>query len=268
MRLASPLIFPHCYANATNSLISIEFGIRGYNLNFCGDWLCGGRSLEEGWRALRGGRADLMLAGGCDAVTDQLAASLKGENEGKRPAHDMADGACFLLLETEGSAERRAARPVCRVGSLATEPLGLPCTDANVHAERAQGAVRRSVQRAMDQAGRWDGDLGLVVRAGPRGEDAFLTQGVNSALDSFSQVPSLGIERDLGATFAAGFPLACAAAALVLQQGFLPVQTHLVNVTGGVEFWQEEDAPPLLGDSALVVGCTPHTSMAAVLCAV
>jgi 3-oxoacyl-[acyl-carrier-protein] synthase II len=77
MRLGSPVLFSHAYANSTNSVLSIEFSLRGYNQNFCGDLLCGAQALEVAMLAIRSGKADLMVAGGADVTGPELLQRLR-----------------------------------------------------------------------------------------------------------------------------------------------------------------------------------------------
>ena len=124
------------------------------------------------------------------------------------------------------------------------------------------------VSGALAQAGLWEGDLGVVVRAGLFEEDDPAGRAMDAALSLYSQVPNLSVCAHLGETFAAGFPLECAAAALVVSEDSIPGKTQLQTVSQGVEIWKEQEPPAMLGDSALVVGLAAHSAVAAVLRAI
>jgi 3-oxoacyl-(acyl-carrier-protein) synthase len=265
MRLASPMLFPHSYANATNSLICIQFHIRGYNQNLCGDWLCGAGSLLVGMEALWQGRADMMLAGGCDTPTEFVVRMLARERAGAA-ARPLCEAACLLTLETGASADERGVDPICELAAITSAPTGLcsrPRTDAE-H-ERMAAAVSNAVAWSLSEAGLWEGDVGVVLRAGPQAADDGSARALDAALAGFSQVPALSIGARFGQGLAADFPLECAAAALMVSEGVVPAKASLERVKDGIELWREEEAPAMLGDAALVIGCTPHSAVSAVL---
>lgn len=265
VRLASPILFPHCYANATNSLICIQFNIRGYNQNLCGDRLSGARSIEAAVAALKLERADLVLAGGCDSVCEPAVGTLADERT-RSCLPPLGEGACLLALESEDAANARGAEPICEVAAAASHETGLSgppqCAEEE---ERMASALRTAVADSLAGADMWEGDVGVVVRAGADGKDTLYSRAIDSALASHSQAPGVSVGARLGETFAASLPLECAAAALMVNENAIPAKAVLQNVAGGVEIWKEQDSPAMLGGSALVVGITQHTAMAIVL---
>jgi len=265
MRLASPILFPHCYPNTTNSLLCIEFNLRGYNLNFCGDSLCGARTVLAGREAVRCGLADLMLVGGCDALGERLIGLLQQERSGEGPL-TLSDGAGFLVLENERSIERRRSTPFSEVVSLASAATGLPgAPQEGGEQERIVQAIRRAITSALDEAGLWEGDIGAVFLATSRDGDDTVSRAGALALSGFSQLPTFSPDAIAGAAFAAAFPLHCIAASLIVNRGVLPAPPKLQNVKKGVELWLEQAPSPMLGDAALVLGWSAHGAMAAIL---
>jgi 3-oxoacyl-[acyl-carrier-protein] synthase II len=258
MRLASPVLFSHSYANSTSSILSIEFSLRGHNQNFCGDLLCGAQALESALLALRSGRADLVIAGGADVVGPAFLGRLG--REGMPGSPPPAQAAALLVLETQDGLEKREGYAFCELCSVACcGTPGPPSADGVVE------ALRRAMRQAMEEAQVWGGDIGIVFVSSGVAFSAGAPDAEKRALDGFSQVPVTTAKRFAGETFAAGFPLECILAADLLNDGFVPPRITFEGKHGGIEFWVERQPEPMMGDCALVVGCTPDLAAAAVL---
>jgi len=268
VRLASPALFPHCYANTTNSLLCIEFDLRGYNQNFCDDALGGARSVHSAFHAIKSGLADLILAGGVDALSDRLAEVLPLERavEGGPP---VSEGACLLCLENEFSILQRESTAACELMSMASRGTGLVRAPADeAQQARLAEAIRGALSDALRDARMWEGDLGALFVATPRSGKDLLSQAGTQALADFSQLPTFSVCSSAGDTFAAAFPFECAAAALLLTEGALPVPPELEKVQKGVEMWLEKASPSMLGDGVVVLGWSAAGAVAALLKAV
>ncbi len=264
VRLASPVLFQHCYPNTTNSLLCIEFGLRGYNQNFCGDSLCGAQALQAAWEAIRDGLADLMLVGGCDALGDRLSAALRREYGADGLV--LGEGACFIVLENQRSVRRRDSTPVCEVVSVASAGTGLPGPPRSAEAEgQIAAATRLAISRALAQAGLWEGDLGIVFLAMPWQSQDLLCRAALPTLSSLSQVPTFAAQEVGGYAFAATFLLQCAAAVIFLNQRAVPSPLKLEGVEKGVELWVEQPPTSVLGTAALLLAWSAHSVVAAIL---
>ncbi|MDD5705882.1 MAG: beta-ketoacyl synthase N-terminal-like domain-containing protein, partial [Kiritimatiellae bacterium] len=99
-RLVKPMLFPHAYANAAISLAAMEWELRGAHLNFVSGRDASTQALLAALDALRQGEADIMLAGGCEALNDTLWAALAETGRAASPG----EGAAVFLLESAGSA--------------------------------------------------------------------------------------------------------------------------------------------------------------------
>lgn len=264
MRLASPVLFPHCYSNTSNSLLCIEFGLRGVNQNFCEDLLCSARAIQSGYRAIRNGKADLMLTGGIDALSDSLRDAVSSDAE--TDDLPVGEGACLLALENEHSISRRGSQPICELVGLVTRGTGVSAPPADDDDFQSIGqTVAQVVTEALDGAGLWEGDVGAIFLCPPFTGGSELQRAGEGALESFSQLPHFWPLKSIGQAFGATFPLQCAAAALVLTQEAIPEAPKLEDVRQGVEMWIEEMPSNLLGDSVLVVGWTRRHAACAVL---
>lgn len=95
LRLARPMLFPHTYANAAASLVSIEWGLRGHHANFAGGANASTMAIVSAVDALRSGRCGAMLAGGSEAMAPDVREDGVGE------------GAAVFVLERESAAADR-----------------------------------------------------------------------------------------------------------------------------------------------------------------
>ncbi len=92
-RLVKPMLFPHTYANAAASLISIEWELRGFHANFAGGANASSFALAAAVDALRRQEADAILAGGSEALSPD-----RWTEEAARADCPPGEGAAFFLL--------------------------------------------------------------------------------------------------------------------------------------------------------------------------
>jgi 3-oxoacyl-(acyl-carrier-protein) synthase len=98
------------------------------------------------------GRADVMLVGGCEAISDALIAAVDAEDAHLDcPGGVLGEGAAVLVLETETHALGRGAQPIAMLTGAAALA---PCNDrAGEHALLAAGAERAQVIDAATVCG-------------------------------------------------------------------------------------------------------------------
>ena len=123
---AQPLLFQTAVPNAITSHCSIEYGIKGVNLTFSHKETSTEMAIAFAYHLLKQGRADVILAGGGDELSEPLyhvyhmlgalsPGRTKGQ-EGMRPFDKtrngivLGEGSGIVLLETQEHAERRGAR--------------------------------------------------------------------------------------------------------------------------------------------------------------
>lgn len=101
-RLVKPMLFPHTYANAAASLISMEWELRGFHANFAGGRNASSFAIAAAVDALRRDEADAVLAGGSEALSADRWTALAREG-GPCPPGEGA--AVFLLRRAEEIAQ-------------------------------------------------------------------------------------------------------------------------------------------------------------------
>jgi 3-oxoacyl-[acyl-carrier-protein] synthase II len=211
-KFVPPVLFPHAYPNTTDSLISIEYGIKGMNTNLAGFGCSGAEAIAYGVDIVGSGRADVVIAGGADALTRELfiACATAGELspgksggvEGCRPfAADRngavaGEGAAFVVLETAEHAAARGARKLATVTGISR---------MNV-AELAD--VNPAVCAIMSSAsGSVDGDAR---------EESEITAAFGNRL------PVTAIKSLCGDAFGASGAINIAAAVVAIENNFIP----------------------------------------------
>jgi 3-oxoacyl-[acyl-carrier-protein] synthase II len=142
LRRASSVLFLHSFVNTPISLASIEFDIRGPVACFCQGMASSGAALQFARDLVAEGRADLVLSGGADGLSEVLYSALNDEGRlgnGFVPG----EGAALLALQPEERAQARGASPLAELLAvgLATEPDG-PGT-----------ALQTATARALEEAG-------------------------------------------------------------------------------------------------------------------
>ncbi len=174
-RKISPFFILQSAPNILAGQLAIVLNCRGPNMSIASACATSGHTLGESARAIRRGDADVMIAGGAEAVITQVAVgafaqmkALSTRNDepqrASRPydaARDgfvIGEGAVVFVLEEMEFARRRGAR-------IYAELLGYGAT-ADAHhlsslAPDAEGS-RRSMQLALDDAGIDAGRVGYV----------------------------------------------------------------------------------------------------------
>jgi 3-oxoacyl-[acyl-carrier-protein] synthase II len=131
---AAPLLFQTAVPNAIASHCSIEYGIKGINLTFSHKETSTEMAMAFAYHLLREGRADVILAGGGDELSEplyhvysMLGALSPGRSkslEGMRPFDRdrngivLGEGSGILVFETLTHAEKRGARIYAEIAGL------------------------------------------------------------------------------------------------------------------------------------------------------
>ncbi len=108
VRVANPLLFSHSYFNTPISLCAIEFGLKGYHTTLCAGPASGLESVRAAYDAIRLGHADLVVAGGVEALTPTRSQCEGGDAP-------LGEGAAWFVLETPDAAARRNAPSVAPI---------------------------------------------------------------------------------------------------------------------------------------------------------
>jgi 3-oxoacyl-[acyl-carrier-protein] synthase II len=211
LKAVSPILSFKILSNMPFCFVSINENIQGPNAIYApweGD---GAHAVEAGVRAVLAGDARCALVGGCDVKTHELAfatlqqqglfSSWTKEGSGLVPA----EGAAFLVLESERDAAHRRARTYAHLAEYSLRPhgTGRPVASARVAVLRDLG-IREAdalVSSADADAGGEDQESSLLAAAG--------------ILAKTKLYP----KRQIGNAFAAAAPLQIALGAILARAG-------------------------------------------------
>jgi 3-oxoacyl-[acyl-carrier-protein] synthase II len=126
-RKVPPLMIPMAVINLAPGILSIKYGFKGPNFGVVNACTSGSSAIGEAYRLVREGRADLVLAGGTEAVVTPL--SISAFN-------------ALRALSTRNDAPEKASRPFDsdRDGFVISEGAGMVVLESYEHAF-ARGAV-------------------------------------------------------------------------------------------------------------------------------
>ena len=245
-RKISPFFILQSAPNILAGQTAILLNCRGPNMSIASACATSGHSLGESARAIRRGDADVMIAGGAEAVITQVAVgafaqmkALSTRNDeparASRPydaARDgfvIGEGAVVFILEEMESARRRGAR-------IYAELLGYGATADAFHlsslAPEAEGS-RRSMQLALDDGGTPAASVGYVSAhatstPGGDGEEAAAIASVFAG--SKDRLHVSAVKSMTGHLLGAAGALGAFAAVQAIDKGIIPPTLNLENL--------------------------------------
>lgn len=191
----NPLLVPLMISNMAAGNVSIQFGLKGKNINVVTACATGTNSIGEAFRSIQYGDADVMLAGGTEGavtplgiggfcaltalstVDDPDRCSLPFDKN--RSGFVMGEGAGIVVLEELEHAKKRGAH-------IYAEVLGYGCTGDAYHitspAEDGSGAAR-AMENAIADGGLVPEDITYINAHGTatHHNDLFETRAIKLA---------------------------------------------------------------------------------------
>jgi len=267
-KFAPPLVFTHSYANAPNSLVAIEFALRGHNACFAGGAGAGADALQHALDMVRAGQSRRLLAGGVDVVSEialraMIADGLASVSGVGRPFDPAADGlvpgegAGLLALESPQSA-------ACRNAAV----LGYLLGAGSAAAPDPEAAVAGAVAAALADAGVDAGEIGLILASAcgiPRLDAA---EAAAIARLFPARPPVAALKSLLGDPLGAWAPVAVAAAVASAEAALPPAACPSVGgpPPGGIDLLREPLPPG--ARTCLILNVAPSGTAAAIVAAV
>ena len=232
----NPLTVPRTIANMPVCNAAMVLGIHGPNLGVSAACTTGTHSIGIALGLLRGGLADVMLAGGAESTMTPLVldayASMgvlstfneKPENASRpfdlnRDGFVMGEGACVLVLETLEHAEKRNAKLLAFLSGF-----GMTSDAYAIAAPEPNGFwAATAMQLAVKDAGIKPEDIGYINAHGTstRVNDKTETLAIHKAFDSLN-MPVSSIKSMIGHTLGAAGAIEAAATVLAVHHGILP----------------------------------------------
>ena len=119
-RFVSPIHFPQTVGNYVSGALARSYNILGPNVTVSSGVASGLDAIVEGCGLLTGGGAEVVLAGGTDTLSKELAEALT------EPGVVVGEGACWFVLERLDHAAARGVAPLAAV----TRTACLPASEA------------------------------------------------------------------------------------------------------------------------------------------
>lgn len=227
-KFVSPLPFTHSYANAPNSLASIEFKLRGFNACLTCGHTSGLAAVEYACRRIALGKDKRLLAGGAEGLSASIfqAYCLAGKlNPGADPRpYDptsagmlLGEGAAVFALEEAESARQWNTPVLAHVAGW-----------ASCQGESVGEGLARSMREALERGGIEPGDVEAVfgIGCGLPALDKAEIEAVRAVFGE-GQPALVSVKGMLGEAMGAGGALSLAAAIACLEGHFLPANEPL-----------------------------------------
>lgn len=233
--VASPFLVPNTVMNAPAGHASIELGFSGINSTVNHREASGETAIAYAVSEIRKGRADIMLAGGTEILSDfcfRILSNFKAlstagrEPEGARPFDARrngpvaGEGAGVVCLETLDRVRARGAEPYCEIVGWGMSSAPSPPTDW----ERDPQGPLLAMTRALKSAGIDPGDIDYVSAAANGGIrlDVLEAEALSILFGEAAGKPVIGsIKGALGESFSSG-GIRAAAMALAIKNGSIP----------------------------------------------
>lgn len=245
-RRISPFFILQSAPNILSGQLAILLDCRGPNMSVASACATSGHAIGESLRVIQRGEADVMLAGGSEAVITPIAVgafaqmrALSTRNaepqrasrpyDADRDGFVMGEGAVVLVMEERERALRRGAR-------IYAEVLGYGATADAYHlsslAPEAEGS-QRAMAAAIADAGVDAGRIGYVSAhatstPGGDGEEAAAIAAVFAASKASLHVSA--VKSMTGHLLGGAGALGAMAAALAVHHGVIPPTINLENV--------------------------------------
>jgi 3-oxoacyl-[acyl-carrier-protein] synthase II len=241
----SPHFIPMMIANMASGHTAITYGAKGPTLPVVTACATSNHAIGEAFRAIKGGYADAIIAGGSEAAilplavggftncmalstaSDPLLASLPFDS--RRGGFVIGEGAAVVVLEEEKHARKRGATIFAEVCGYGNTCDAFHITAPDPSAESSGRAIRL----AMDEAGYKDTDR-VYINAhgtGTQLNDGTETKAIKVAMgeEAAHRAMVSSTKSVTGHMLGAAGAAECIACALALDNGVLPPTIGLLE---------------------------------------
>lgn len=250
-RRVNPFLAAGAANHGSGAEIAARFLARGPHVTISSGCASSTQALAYGSSLIENGQLDICIAGGTEAPvfpgnfsalcrTNELATAPGRLSDASRPfdaEHSgivLAEGSCFLILESADHAYGRGVRPYALIlgGSSSCDAQGLYQGDESGQVGAA------AIGLLLKRTGRQPNDIGYVsahANSSPyfdRKEISVLRRALGKY---FEDVPISSIKGILGHPFGASGAFQAATASLAIRNGIIPPTANLQNVAPGCE---------------------------------
>jgi len=239
----SPFIIPKSMPSAATSHVTMEFGITGPGLTISTACAASTHAVGYALSLLRGGAADVALAGGSEASFSY--ACLKSWEAMRVMAPDtcrpfsadrkgmvLGEGAAILVLETAEGAARRGARVYAEIAGFGMS------SDAGHITQPSEDGAARAMQAALDDASLGPEDIGYINAhgTGTPSNDLTETRAIRRVFGPHADRLVVSSTKSMhGHALGAAGALEAAATVLALDKGILPPTANFTTPGEGCD---------------------------------
>ncbi|HYM62336.1 MAG TPA: beta-ketoacyl-[acyl-carrier-protein] synthase family protein [Thermoanaerobaculia bacterium] len=237
-----PTMIPSSMYNAASSAVATRFQAKGLSYAIVSACASSAHSIGQAALAIRGGIADVVLAGGADAPltlgiiraweglrvlavdNDHPAASCRPFSA-DRKGLVLAEGAAVMVLEEWENALRRG---VTILGEIAGTGM---TSDAGHITDPSSDGATRAMRLALDDGGIDVAEVGYINAhgTGTRANDATETKAIRAVFgDRAGSIPVSSTKSLHGHAMGASGAIEIACSILALRAGFLPPTINLI----------------------------------------
>ena len=241
----SPFLIPIMIADMASGQVSIRLGAKGPNYSVVSACASGAHAIGDAFTIIRQGDAQVMLAGGSEAVvtpiavagfTNMRALSARNNNpkkasrpfDAERDGFVMGEGAAVLVLESLEFALRRGAPILAEVVGYGATADAYHFTEPDEKGEN----IERAMRLALHQAHLKTEDINYINAHGTSTKlnDVTETKAIKSLFGEYAyKVPISSNKSMLGHTIGAAGAIEAAVSVLTIQNGIIPPTINLEN---------------------------------------
>jgi 3-oxoacyl-[acyl-carrier-protein] synthase-1 len=211
-------------------------------------------ALMLGARLIRDGRADVVVAGGSECLTKfhlngfHTLMILDREPckpfDAARAGLNLGEGAAYLVLESEASAGKRKAAPLCCLSGY-----GNACDAYHQTASSPEGeGAYLSMIRALASAALSPADISYINAHGTATENNDLSEGIAIQRVFGERIPPVSSTKAFtGHTTSAAGGVEAVISLLALQHNFIPVNLRFSSPMKDLSFVPATEETPLGG---------------------
>ncbi|MBI5236501.1 MAG: beta-ketoacyl-[acyl-carrier-protein] synthase family protein [Deltaproteobacteria bacterium] len=217
----------HLYSGAGH--LAEKYGLKGDTLTVSTACASGTDALGIAYRRILWGKADIIIAGGADTLSEFAFSgfnALRALTKTKARPFDknrdglvLGEGACFLVLEEQGFAERRGAQCYGLVSGYASRSDARHLTAP----DREGAGLAWAIQAALASSGLKRPGYINAHGTGTPYNDVMETKAIKSAFGQGAyEIPISSVKAMIGHSFGAGGAIEAAVCLLALKHGCLP----------------------------------------------
>ena len=241
----SPFLIPVMIPDMASGQVSIRLGAKGPNYCVASACASGAHAIGDACTLIRQGYAQVMVAGGSEAVITPIAvagfANMKAlstrNNDPKKASRPfdaqrdgfvVGEGAAVLVLESLEFARRRGAPILAEVAGYGATADAHHFTEPTENGE----SVERAMRLALQQAHLRSEEIDCINAHGTstRLNDATETRAIKSLFGECAyKVPISANKSMMGHTIGAAGAVSAGAAVLTIQNGVIPPTINLEN---------------------------------------